>query len=272
MTQRLAAAGALLLVYLLVRAFWMAPEPHLRVFDYAWAEGLLKVALWVAPAVVLTMAVERVGAGGAWQALGLRGGAGRGLGFGLLVTVPMAVVLPFGALDLPTLDVLVGAVLLGPFAEEVLFRGFLMGRLRRAGLRPALAIGISAAAFGLAHVQHSDLLLVRVLVTPVLGGWQGSFLDQAVGQMVVTAGGGALFGWIVYRWGSLWPAIGLHACINLWWSLGGAGADVPTAPEAALLSVGHAIAALAAVAITMRRDADYSSRRTSRLGDLKLRD
>jgi membrane protease YdiL (CAAX protease family) len=269
MAQRLAAAGALLLVYLLVRVFWMLPAPHLRVFDYAWAEGLLKVALWVVPALVVTMAVERVGAGGGWQALGLRGGARRGLAFGLLVTVPMAVVLPFGALDLPTLDVLVGAVLLGPFAEEVLFRGFLMGRLRRAGLRPALAIGISAAAFGLAHVQHSDLLLIRVLIAPVLGPMQGSLIDHGAGMMVITAGGGALFGWIVYRWGSLWPAIGLHACINLWWSLGGAGADVPTAPEAAMLSVGHAIAALAAVAITIRRGADYSSRRISGLGNLR---
>ncbi|MGE5833706.1 MAG: type II CAAX prenyl endopeptidase Rce1 family protein, partial [Acidobacteriota bacterium] len=28
---------------------------------------------------------------------------------------------------------------------------------------------------------------------------------------------GALFAWILHRSGSLWPAIGLHAFLNLWW-------------------------------------------------------
>jgi membrane protease YdiL (CAAX protease family) len=39
-----------------------------------------------------------------------------------------------------------------------------------------------------------------------------------MGTMVfILAPGGALFAWIAYRLGSLWPAIGLHACLNLWW-------------------------------------------------------
>ena len=35
--------------------------------------------------------------------------------------------------------------------------------------------------------------------------------------ILVVAPAGALFAWVVHRFGSLWPAIGLHACLNLWW-------------------------------------------------------
>jgi membrane protease YdiL (CAAX protease family) len=48
--------------------------------------------------------------------------------------------------------VVFGAVLLTPFAEEVLFRGFLLGSLLGRGVSPLIAGLMSIVAFGLLHV------------------------------------------------------------------------------------------------------------------------
>lgn len=48
--------------------------------------------------------------------------------------------------------VVFGAVLIAPFAEEVLFRGFILGSLLGRGFSPVVAGGVSILAFGLLHV------------------------------------------------------------------------------------------------------------------------
>ena len=81
------------------------------------------------------------------------------------------------------------AALLGPFAEEVLFRGVVYPGLRHA-LGPWAAVPLSAALFGLGHRY---------------AGW------AAVG---VTGAMGVAFALLTELSGSLWPAVLAHALVN----------------------------------------------------------
>jgi membrane protease YdiL (CAAX protease family) len=115
------------------------------------------------------------------------------------------------------------AATLAPLCEEAAFRGYLQTTvaLRR---RPAAAIAASAILFAAIHVDP-----VRFPALVALG---------------------ALFGWLAWRAGSLWPAVAAHAANNatasgLFLALGAdAGADRPDAPAAArALAVGLALLA-----------------------------
>lgn len=206
-------------------AFRATGSLHWAPFELGLAEGLLKILLWVVPCLAAIMAVDRATLHESWRALGLDDQPG--YRFGLLATTPMAVVVLFIALGRLNSDELVGSVILGPFAEEVLFRGFLFRRLHFvAGWQPNRAIAASAALFGLAH-----------LGTP----------GTTAADVLILAAGGWMFAWICYRWNSLWPPIGLHSFINLWWVLSDAG---PTM-NAVLTSIGHLLSILAAVLITL---------------------
>lgn len=87
-------------------------------------------------------------------------------------------------------------VILGPFAEELYFRGALMSWLRdRMGL--ALAILVSAVLFGLVHFNF--------LVFPGIQGWILTAVIAAIG---------VVNGLWAARSGSLWPAFATHAGFN----------------------------------------------------------
>lgn len=100
------------------------------------------------------------------------------------------------ALDLGTRDsalAFVGAAFLvsvvAPFAEELFFRGFLFGGLRKHGL--LLATLVSGTAFGLAHVASSPIGFIVPLGTL-----------------------GVILALVYERTRSLYSAIGLHALNN----------------------------------------------------------
>lgn len=189
-------------------AFRIIPGP----WDGAdWAEGVFKMGLWVAPAALVLRAAGLRSYREVGEELGLGRRVLTGYGFGLVAMLPMLAALPFGWTLPASLSALVGSVVLGPVAEEVLFRGFLFRQLiRRAGWNATAAIIVSAMVFGLAHLANVDLALA--------GGPRA-----AVVEVATTAGGGLLFAWVVLRWGSLWPAIGLHTFMNLSWQMFGVG-------------------------------------------------
>jgi membrane protease YdiL (CAAX protease family) len=152
-----------------------------------------------------------------------------GLAFGLVATLPMGLALPLVRSGGPDLGSILGTVLLGPFAEEVLFRGFMLAFLvRRAGWSVPVAIYATSLAFGLAH------------------------MDRTLLSVLLVSAGGALFGWVYYRWGNLWHAIGLHACINLWWELTSGSAAFDTGADTFPLSVAHALSAGLAILLTLK--------------------
>ena len=173
------------------------------------------------------MVLARASLHDAWRGLGLGGPVARGFGFGLVATIPMALATFVNRAYLPDLDDLVGTVLFGPFAEEVLFRGFLFAVLwRRARWPWPVALAVSSVAFGLAH---------------------GDGLASAVLMM-----DGAIFAWIYYRWGSLWPAIGLHAWMNFWWDLS-RGVDYRGRFEVDAAGISQILSMILALILTLRR-------------------
>lgn len=257
MGRRTSAFLALGFVYLVSRAFWAALDASRGgLLDSAVAVGLLKVGLWVVPATLLLMMVGRHRVRGAARWLGLGRGFSRGYAFALAATLPMALVVLLGGWPSTPADVVLDTLVLGPFAEEVLFRGFLLTWLiRYAGWRPLTAILVSAIFFGMAHADAVAGTLAAAFVRPLFGLsplWTPML--NTLGMTAVFGAGGVLFGWIYVRWGSLWPAIGLHACINLWWDLS-VGSETPdvTMPLAGLMPLAQALAVVLAIGITNRQ-------------------
>ena len=129
------------------------------------------------------------------------------------------------------------AGLLAPLCEEAAFRGYLQRTLLRA-VGPASAIGITALLFAVRHLDP-----VRFPALALLG---------------------ALFGWLAWRGGSLWPAIAAHAANNavaiavaLVAGAGEAAIPRPTLGEALLpLLVGGAAVAGLAVAYRLATSAE----------------
>lgn len=89
--------------------------------------------------------------------------------------------------------------LFAPVYEELIFRGWMLGRLERR-FGPRRAIVLSSLLFGLVHVRNVywrevDAVLGNVLYTGVLLG--------------------PLLAWVTLRTRSLWPAVVLHYANNL---------------------------------------------------------
>ncbi len=156
---------------------------------------------------------------GEWERTVHRWFGGRalaGLATGVALTLPipltMLAVDP-GVFSLPDMDGLVircTSVTITPFAEEVLFRGFLFGVLwREVRLPPWAALSISSLLFGVAHVTEGGLLSLPGASSTVIHGTTG-----------------ALLCWVYWRRGEdLWLPVGLHGGINLWPLFATWGAD-----------------------------------------------
>lgn len=91
--------------------------------------------------------------------------------------------------------------IVGPFAEEFVYRGLALGVLIRwCGWPIWLACIWPAVFFGVAHFG------------------QGQDWGSIAGIVAITGFGGVLFGWLFVRWRfNLWPAILLHVGLNSVW-------------------------------------------------------
>ena len=217
-------------VYLSVRAFWALAEWAGASFINPAVEGAAKLAVWGIVSVLTTMAVMRCGPRGSLRALGLLGRGLPGAGLMLLASTPMAI-LAIAGFRGATLDHALGEALLGPLAEELLFRGFLFGLLVQvARWRLSTAIVFSAVSFGLAH-------------------------DGNLAQSLALAAGGAVMAWVTYRWRSLWPAIALHGAMNLWWDFSSTRRLIPSSFDPmSIAQIATIVLALAITALRTRRE------------------
>lgn len=163
----------------------------------AQAAGTLLIALaaWrtVAPEWRPALRLRRLGLGG--LAAGVIGsvvliGLGLALPAGLLGRVALQPV-ALGR-DLPFLG---PANALQAFAQEVQFRGLLLGALEKT-MSPRWANVSQAAVFGLAHLAIS------------YGGPEAPFVP-------ITFLVGLVFGWLVRRTNSLWPGVVIHAVADI---------------------------------------------------------
>ncbi len=96
----------------------------------------------------------------------------------------------------------VNACLVAPLFEEFVFRGFILRRLRRSGVRFLPAAVSTTAAFALLHVPGWLFMNGASLWTLL------SVLNVAAVGMVLAA--------VAWRVPSLWCAILLHAVHNAW--------------------------------------------------------
>lgn len=150
-----------------------------------------------------------VGPRAAVAELGLGRSPVRGLGFGLLATLPMLLgAVIFGRLgsEETALGLAFGAAV-WPLAEEILYRGYAFGQLhRRAGLGLWPAAIATGLLFGLVHLGQASV--------------RGLPLAGEIGTVAVVSVGGLLFAWLYARWDfDLWVPFALHGFMNLWWGL-----------------------------------------------------
>ena len=255
-----------------MQAFWFVSNVTGRPLDSAVLEASAKLQLWGAVIVPLGWWLARRRNRSLAEAFGLGGGVMRGAAFGLAATIPMILalfVLPFKGLQL---DLALGSGIIGPFAEELLFRGFLFGLLWRvAGWSAPASILASSLLFGIAHIPNADtalLTLLRgpgpdgyatsggkvVMVIPGIAMWWEHLSSRGLDLLLTAlplAAGGAVLAWITCKWNSLWPAIALHACMNLWWDAT-RGEHVVTALGPGVMSTAQLVSVGLAVALTLR--------------------
>ena len=165
--------------------------------------NLFQVILSVS-AIVAAHAVKLKGAFGE---LGLRAPIGRAAAFSFVAAFPMLLAFALTSsinARMSVLSVGVGCFV-APFAEEVLFRGYVFGQLyRRARWGFWLSALIPSVLFAFGHAYQAS------------GFW------ELVGIFAVTGLGSLLGCWIYMRWQfNLWTVFGLHCLMNLWWELFG---------------------------------------------------
>jgi uncharacterized protein len=92
------------------------------------------------------------------------------------------------------------ALIFSPFAEEFLFRGYMMSGFTRVwGIQSAMCI--QAFAFALVHLAHYGLNPFQPLLIAV---WFPSMFFVSV-----------VLGWIVFKSGSIWVAVLSHGIFNI---------------------------------------------------------
>lgn len=175
-----------------------------RAFEWLAVLGI-RNTLEVALCFVGVWFAHRFGIGRSARELGLRAPAGRAFVFALLASLPMLLVFAFTSnlnANMTLLTVGVGC-LLAPFAEEVLFRGYLFRQLyRRARLGFWISALLPSVLFALLHV------------------YQSSNVGELIGILAVTGLGSIGFCWLFMRWqDNLWTVFALHAAMNLWWEV-----------------------------------------------------
>ncbi len=92
--------------------------------------------------------------------------------------------------DTPMWVAIIALVIGAPVSEEILFRGFLMNQLADTRLQFSGAAIVATAGWTLLHVGYSTIGLVEVFVV------------------------GLLLSWLLWRTGSLWVPMFLHAAYN----------------------------------------------------------
>jgi membrane protease YdiL (CAAX protease family) len=158
--------------------------------------------------VAAVMAAHAVKLKAALAELGLRRPIGSAMAFSFAAASPMLLI--FAATSSISTKMSVMSIGVGcfvaPFAEEVLFRGYMFAQLyRRARWGFWLSALIPSMLFAVGHAYQAD------------GLW------ELVGIFAVTGLGSLLGCWIYMRWQfNLWTVFGLHCLMNLWWEVFGA--------------------------------------------------
>jgi membrane protease YdiL (CAAX protease family) len=166
----------------------------------------MKLAIWVAPALVAIRTLERVPLAQFLQLRSAAAGIRWGLGAGIAIAIVNYVgkTLPSGGVLHPVQFDLVflNAVIVSPLVEEITLRGFLQERLEMDG-SPAWANLVTTGVFVAMHLPGWFFQGRET----TLAGYTARLLPLAVLSLI--------FGWIKQRSGSLYAPVLAHAINNL---------------------------------------------------------
>lgn len=217
-----------------LRQFLPGYEWFREAYPYYIGQSYLSLAE-VALVLVLASVVVRKTGLRVMNAIGIDRAPWFGLKVAALMVAPLYLVfaLVFNVADMVPLEVLYLAAI-SPFAEEIAYRGFAFGLLRKvARWRFWPAALVPAAFFAWGHVD------------------QANDLTGVIMTVAITGGGALVFSWLFEKWGSLWVPLGLHIAMNLAWNLFavGDGAFAGTLPTIMQLTT-----VIVAVVLTLFRD------------------
>jgi membrane protease YdiL (CAAX protease family) len=189
-------------VHEILSSFSAYRELH-RTHPFYFAESLDKIG----GVVVCCLAVwlmRRTGLRGICRELGLSNITLTAMTFGVGASLPMLLSFAITRGLTPHIDPLslLFLTVFSPIVEEIEFRGFGVRQLQRGTHWPFWAVvWPSAILSGYGHVE------------------QGQSSMEMAGLFLLTGTGGVVLAWLVYRWQTLWVAVVLHICMNLWWEL-----------------------------------------------------
>jgi membrane protease YdiL (CAAX protease family) len=177
-----------------------------RRFTSEWLYVLgLRNAFEVITCFLAVFITQRLGFKRAARELGIAKPIGRGLAFAAIATLPMLIVFALTSNVNPNMTFLSVGVLciISPFAEEVLFRGFLFRQLyQRARLGFWLSALLPSIVFASKHLYQSNDTM------------------ELLGIVAITGTGGIGFCWFFMKWRyNIWAIFGLHSLMNLWWEV-----------------------------------------------------
>jgi len=183
-----------------------------RVSAYRWlhthhpfylAEGIDKIGAAAACLLAVSF-MYRTGLRGAIRQLGLSAPLLPAIVFALIASLPMLIGFADTRSLTPHIQLipLLFLTVLSPLVEEIEFRGFGVIQLQRGtGCLFWVVVWPSALLFGYGHIET------------------GQSVQEMIELFLLLVAGGVTFAWLVYRWQSLWVAVALHICMNLWWEL-----------------------------------------------------
>lgn len=153
--------------------------------------------------LVLLLASVLLRKPGVLETLGLGSAPWNGLKAATLMVLPLYLVFAFvfSIAQMVPMEVLFLAAI-SPFAEELVYRGFAFGMLRKIagwGFWPAALL--PAAFFAWGHID------------------QANDLTSVIMTVAITGGGSLVFAWLFERWDGLWVPLGLHVTMNFAWNL-----------------------------------------------------
>jgi len=178
---------------------------NLRRFMHLQVVQAIRNTLEVLFSILGVAVAHRGGLKLAVRELGMTAPVAPGLTFAAIASAPMLIAFAFGFSinrEMTFLSVGVGCFI-APFAEEVVFRGYLFRQLyQRAKMGFWMSALIPSILFAAGHAYQSTRFM------------------ELIGILGITSFGSILLCWLYKRWNyNLWVIVALHCAMNLWWEI-----------------------------------------------------
>jgi uncharacterized protein len=165
----------------------------------------IRNALEVGCSILGVAMAHRGGLKSAVRELGMTAPVAPALTFAAIASAPMLITFAIGFSinrEMTFLSVGVGCFI-APFAEEVIFRGYLFRQLYQ---RAKLGFWVSA--------------LVPSILFAAGHAYQATHFMELIGILAITSLGSVLLCWLYKRWNyNLWVIVAIHSAMNLWWEV-----------------------------------------------------